>query len=177
LCLTGSRRKLGVFIYLDFDGVLHPDSVYTQKDKLNPVVLRGPGELFMHSHILNGALAYYPDAKIILSTNWVKALGFELTLKLMPTRLAEKVVGSTASLLHAGWEGPASNVSRFHQIYSHVRQNNITQWLAIDDLHSGSEKWPENMLHRLVLTDQALGLGSEEAKADLNTKLMEIEYP
>lgn len=168
---------MAMIIYLDFDGVLHPDSVYTQRDELNPVVLRGPGELFMHSHILIGALAYYPDAKIILSTSWVRVLGFKRTLKLMPTRLAEKVVGSAASLMHAGWEDPACNVSRFHQIYSHVKQNNITQWLAIDDLHSGSEKWPADMRHRLVLTDQALGLGSEETQADLNTKLMEIEYP
>ncbi|MDP3211736.1 hypothetical protein [Methylotenera sp.] len=54
--------------------------------------------------------------------------------------------------------------------------SNIKRWIAIDDLHSGYQNWPVEYKDKLVLTEQSKGLGCFEAQADLNTKLMEIEY-
>lgn len=164
-----------MIIFLDLDGVLHPDAVYNPKNK--PLELRAPGELFMHAQVLIDALAYYPEARIILSTSWVRILGYERTVKKMPERLAERVTGATwHKHMVQGGQDPFSWMNRFQQIESHVKRNGIKKWLAIDDLHSGSEGWPEELAHRLVLTEQSVGLGCVNALADLNTKLMELQY-
>ena len=48
-------------------------------------------------------------------------------------------------------------------------RNNVQKWLAIDDLHSGSEidYWPKEHRHLLVLTEESVGLGCPKAQADL----------
>lgn len=164
-----------MIIFLDFDGVLHPDAVYNPKNK--PLELRAPGELFMHAHILIDALAYYPEARIILSTSWVRILGYERTVNKMPAGLAARVVGATwHKRMVIDGQDPFSWMTRYEQIESHVKRNGIKRWLAIDDLHSGSEDWPAEQMIRLVLTEQFKGLGYIVAQADLNTKLMEIQY-
>lgn len=164
-----------MIIFLDFDGVLHPDAVYNPRNR--PLELMAPGKLFMHAHILEDALAFYPEAKIILSTSWVRILGYELTLKKMPVNLQVRVVGATwhKEIIIDG-QDPFNSMTRYQQIDRHVKTNGIKRWLAIDDLHSGSEAWPTEQLHRLVLTEQSKGLGCIDAQADLNTKLMEIQY-
>jgi hypothetical protein len=165
-----------VIIYLDFDGVLHPDAVYNPPNK--PIELRGPGELFMHAHVLEEALAIYPEAKIILSTSWVRALGFDRTIKKMPPKLAARVTGATwHNKLRQDNYDPFSNMSRFKQIMNHVNKNAVENWIAIDDLHSGHEvySWPKDQSHLLVLTEESKGLGCPKAQADLNKKLKEMK--
>lgn len=164
-----------MIIYLDFDGVLHPDAVFRPSNK--PLELRAPGELFMHAGILLEALAPYSGAKIILSTSWVRMLGYERTLKKMPTELREMVTGATwHKSMRQGNQDPHSWMTRYEQILAHVNRNNVQQWLAIDDLHSASEvnQWPEKHHHLLVLTEQELGLSCPNSQADLKLKLREI---
>ncbi|MBC7751147.1 MAG: hypothetical protein H7Z73_05430 [Candidatus Saccharibacteria bacterium] len=166
-----------MIVFLDFDGVLHPDAVFAARNK--PLELRAPGELFMHAPVLEQALAFYPEAKIILSTSWVRILSFERTLKKMPAKLQARVIGATwHKHMVQGGQDPFSWMTRFQQIDSHVKRNGIKNWVALDDLHSAYEvaEWPDNQRHRLVLTEQSKGLGCEEAQADLNTKLLEIQY-
>lgn len=161
-----------MIIYLDFDGVLHPDAVYQVKNK--PLELRAPGELFMHTEILLDALAPYPEANIILSTSWVRSLGFDRTVKKMPAKLGERVLGSTwHKVIRQDNYDPFSYMSRYKQIMLHVNKNAIGRWIAIDDLFSGSEDWPAEHISKLVLTEESKGLSCKEAQADLNKKLME----
>lgn len=166
-----------MIIFLDFDGVLHPDAVYSPRNR--PLELRAPGELFMHAPVLIEALAYYPEAEIVLSTSWVRVLGYERTLKKMPVNLQARVIGATwHKHMVIDGQDPFSWMNRYEQIESHVKRNGIKKWLAVDDLHSGSElyQWPENSRHLLVLTEENKGLGCPDAQADLITKLMEIQY-
>lgn len=158
-------------IYLDFDGVLHPNAVY------KPLELRAPGSLMMHSGALESCLAPYPNAKLVLSTNWVYVFGIEVALSHLTPTLRARVIGSTWSKPE-GDEAiePFSRMTRFQQIMSHVTRNNIKRWIAIDDLHSGYQEWPLEYKKKLVLTEQSIGMGCAEAQADLNTKLMEIQY-
>jgi hypothetical protein len=46
-----------MILFLDFDGVLHPDAVYLERGR---PVLRADGELFMWAHHLVDALASAP---------------------------------------------------------------------------------------------------------------------
>src|SRR5687768_9353226 len=62
-------------LYLDFDGVLHPEAVFL--DAYRGIHLRGTfgRSLFENTHILAGELDPYPNVKLVLSTSWVRVLG------------------------------------------------------------------------------------------------------
>lgn len=57
-----------LFLFLDYDGVLHPDAVYQTRRGLE---LRASGQLLMHASVLEEILDEFPQAKIVLSTSWV----------------------------------------------------------------------------------------------------------
>jgi len=164
------------YLYLDFDGVLHADSVYNTRGRPE---LMAPGVLFQHAHILEEALGYHPEVKIVLSTSWVGAFGFEATLAYLPTRIQKRVIGYT-------WQEPRqvgmyaldsfSDLTRFQQIMAHVANNGITNWLALDDLHSNSQTWWEKYGRHLVLCHPDKGLGDQDVQAALNTALMEYQH-
>lgn len=162
-------------LYLDFDGVLHPDAVYQSKQGL---VLRAPGELFMHADILIEAIKVNPDIKIVLSTSWVNALGYQTTLNHMPKLLRDRVIGATYRKKSRDYYTSHSfdHMTRFQQIHAHVKANAISSWVAIDDLHSNTQDWPLEYWPHLVICDASKGLGDEETQADLNTKLLEFRY-
>lgn len=161
-----------MIVYLDFDGVLHPDAVFRPRNK--PLELRAPGSLMMHTPILEAIMEQHPEIEIVLSTSWVREFGYERTLKRMTPSLAARVTGATWHK-HMRANGrdtdPFNWMSRFQQIESHVKRNAIKHWLAIDDLHSGSEDWPEEMRHHLVLTESAVGLSCEHVQQELITKI------
>jgi len=164
-----------MILFLDFDGVLHPDAVFRPRNK--PLELRAPGALMMHAQILEAILELHPEVEIILSTSWVREFGYERTLKKMPHSLAARVTGATwhkAMRINGRDTDPFGWMSRFQQIEANVKRNNIKNWLAIDDLHSGSEDWPEEFRHHLVLTEGAVGLGCERVQQELKQKLMEL---
>jgi hypothetical protein len=164
--------NINMIIFLDFDGVLHPDAVYRPRNKA--LELRAPGELFMHAPILEEALSFYPEAQIILSTSWVRMLGYERTLEKMPPNLAARVTGATwHKHMAQGGLDPFSWMTRYEQIIAHINRHGVQKWLAIDDLHSGTEvvNWPKQHRHLLVLTEEAKGLGCLEAQANLKTIL------
>lgn len=62
-----------MILFLDYDGVLHPDSAHLIRGS---PVLRAEGELLMWMPILEDILEPYPDVSIVLSTSWVRVLGF-----------------------------------------------------------------------------------------------------
>jgi hypothetical protein len=153
-------------LYLDLDGVLHPDAVYRGKKGLE---LRAPGHLLMHAHILINVLDRYPDIKIVLSTSWVRMLGYDKTLSKLPQSIQERVIGATwhrHMKSDTGYD-PFSHMTRFEQIHSHVGRNAIKHWLALDDLHSGEETWPQEFQDRLILCNGELGLGEPEVQGSL----------
>jgi len=165
-----------LIIFLDFDGVLHPDAVYTIANLKHNFF--GEGALFMHTPILEKLIEPYPELKIVLSTNWARRIGYENTRNKLPIKLQERVVGAT---LHTQtkqmYQDPyGSNISRFEQIEWHASNNDIKQWLATDDLFSGTEikKWSDDYRHLLVLTEQSKGLACLETQSENQTKLMEL---
>ena len=161
-----------VVLFLDIDGVLHPDSVYRSKRGLE---LRAPGHLLMHTEILINILGHYPNVDVVLSTSWVRTFGYNKTLSKLPLGLRQRITGATwhrHMKSESGYD-PFSHMTRFDQIYLHVKRNGIKRWLAIDDLHSGEEGWPKEFQQHLVLCDCFSGLDDENVVMELNTKLAE----
>jgi hypothetical protein len=162
-----------VILFLDFDGVLHPDAVYLRQS--GHIELRAEGALFMWADRLTTALEPYPDARIVLSTSWARHLGFSRARKALPADLAARVVGATwHSAMGKGWPDYIAwdKQTRFEQIAAYMsRLPAPVPWLAIDDDDRG---WPDAQRSNLVFTDGPAGLSAEDAQADLSRKLHDL---
>lgn len=169
-----------MIIFLDFDGVLHPDAVYHSSNK--PLELRAPGALMMHAAVLEAILDEHDPhrhIKIILSTSWVRFLGFSKTLKKMTPGLRSHVGGATWHSAMAKPDGrpysrdtdPFNWMPRWQQIEWYVNRHEVQHWIAIDDLHSGQEAWPDDLRDHLILTDSEKGLGCLHVQDELKRKL------
>ena len=90
-----------VLLFLDFDGVLHPDAVYLTR---RGVELRADGALFMWSPHLVEALEQQQNVRIVLSTSWARKLGFQRARAALPAELQARVIGATwHSAMGRGW--------------------------------------------------------------------------
>ena len=150
-------------LYLDYDGVLHPDEVYRVGKQ---IVLRMDGfALFEWGSILEMLVAPYPQLQIVLSSSWVRVVGFDDALARLPQGIQRRVVGATWHR-HGprGWE----YLTRYEQIHRNVERHRHQRWLAIDDDGAG---WPDELRGSLVLTDSLLGLGAVSAQQELAEKL------
>ena len=167
-------------LFLDYDGVLHADDVYRNK---SGIALKSGGTLFEHAHILAVAIEHfsdnfsaqkntqknepYPEINIVLSTSWVRELGFERAKKYLPPSLQSRVTGATyhsSFELDDGLQMPWVLLNRYEQIARHVMKHNIKDWLAVDNDNEG---WPSTLNHRLVHTNDDLGLGDLAAQQRL----------
>lgn len=160
-----------MILFLDFDGVLHPDGVYLRLN--GQIELRAEGELFMWSPHLVDALAPHQDVKIVLSTSWARNIGFQRARAALPAELQTRVIGATwHSAMGRGWPDqiPWDNQTRYEQIQAYLsRLSTPARWLAVDDDDRG---WGDSDRQRLIQTDPNLGLSSPETRAELAKKLV-----
>lgn len=161
-----------MILFLDFDGVLHPDAVYLRHS--GQIELRTEGALFMWADRLAAALQPHPGVRIVLSTSWVRNIGFHRARKALPADLAVRVVGATwHSGMGKGWPDyiPWDNQTRYEQIQAYLsRLSAPARWIAVDDDAQG---WASAELHRLIQTDPNSGISSPETLAALAGKLEE----
>lgn len=159
-----------MILFLDFDGVLHPDAVYLTRR--GDIELRAEGELFMWSSLLIDALTNHPDIWIVLSTSWARNLGYDLARKALPPALRSRVIGATwHSGMGRGWPDRIlwDVQTRYDQIATYLnRLPDPVPWLAVDD---DGEGWPDCQRERLVLTDSMQGLSAPRALDELMNRL------
>jgi hypothetical protein len=161
-------------LFLDFDGVLHPDEVYLTRTGPK---LRTTGELFMWAPLLVEALARYPEVRIVLSTSWVRNLGFDRARKRLPDALKARVVGATwHSSMAKGWadQDQWDQGSRHDQILRYAARANLSEWLALDD---DSVDWKAQHHWNLVQTDPGKGLSDRRVITTLHAKLEQLRNP
>lgn len=166
-CPTSSRLTPNDrVLFLDFDGVLHPDDVYRTQSGLE---LRAPGQLMMHAGILVAILKEFPQVRLSLSTSWVRILVYRRARAALPPELQAVTVSSTwhSRMPKAPFEG-YDMYSRYHQIHAAVARAGLTNWLALDD--DPYESWPDHD-RRLIRTDPDLGLSSVPTQEELRIKL------
>src|ERR1700733_9510257 len=86
----------GFVLYLDFDGVLHPENVYVRPGR-GPYIESPAGhELFENIGLLKKVLLPYPDLRIVLSTSWVRVYkSVARVARKLPPELRNRVVGAT----------------------------------------------------------------------------------
>jgi hypothetical protein len=168
----GTPAMVPLTLFLDFDGVLHPDAVYRRRGhgvflhKASlPPEYHG-SELFGYAGHLMDVLNDFPTVRIVLSSSWVASLCFTTALSRLPPALQKRVVGATYHSRHTpDWDLQ----TRYQQIMVHVERHHLGQaWIAIDN---DSEGWPDAKWDRLVLTDDLRGISDPKAQAELRSKL------
>ena len=155
-----------MILFLDFDGVLHPDAVYRLRGR---PVLREQGELFMWSGLLLDVLASRPDVRIVLSTSWAREFGFSRARRYLPPALHSRVIGATwhSAMLHDDDYRPGNwweQATRYEQIKRWASRAAVQEWIAIDDQPEG---WPDAERGRLVATDSNFGLSAPSSRIRL----------
>lgn len=163
-------RKGGQVVYLDFDGVLHPSEVYRRRPlgiHLSHSYVLAGHRLFEHTALLSELLAPHPDVSIVLSTSWVRVLGFARARGHLPPALAQRVVGAT---YHSAMKyGSAfEHMSRGQQVLADVGRREPRAWLALDD---DDELWPVAHTQKLVVSDPDKGIGAPAVTVALQAAL------
>jgi hypothetical protein len=157
----------GLILYLDFDGVLHPENVHMRAGR-GPYIESPEGHaLFEHCELLEKVLLPYPDVRIVLSTSWVRVYKSvaRVARKLTP-ELQARVVGAT---YHLSMDAESfRQAPRGMQIWSDVLRREPDDWIAVDDdyLH-----WPSWARDKLVRTHEILGISAPVVLAELRAKL------
>jgi len=159
-------------IYLDVDGCLHGGGATKHR---TPPTIRPelPGHtLFECAPILEGILEPYPDIGIVLSTSWVRVLGFERAKSYLIPSLQARVIGAT---YHKRYMSKADfeAMPRHAQILQDVARRRPREWIAIDD--EFGDDVPDAAWPHFVQTPSELGLACPRAAAAL-TQLLSSFY-
>lgn len=158
----------GRVLMLDYDGVLHPDSVYLIH-KRGPTLVNAPGHrLFENCGLLDEVLAPYPQLRIVLSTSWVRRYrgSVRRVARRLTPSLQARVIGAT---YHSRMDPDEfAQAPRGMQVWSDVLRRKPTTWLALDDdyLH-----WPTWCRDNLVRTHPIFGIAEPGVLAELKAKL------
>ena len=124
-------RPNDAVVFLDFDGVLHPNAAFRTK---RGIELRAPGELMMHAKTLENVLLDFPEVRICLSTSWGRLLGYGRARAALPTSLQERTASATWHSRMRGMPGEGYDMfSRYEQICGAVTRAGFKRWIALDD--------------------------------------------
>lgn len=172
-------KRATTILYLDFDGILHPDKAYRMlkgRVILRYPELRAPGHTFFEGEpLLVKMLDQFPSVAIVLSTSWVRKIkNYREIVQLLSPALQARVIGST---FHSRLTDRFSydSMSRGQQIQEDVLHRRPSAWIALDD---DDELWPAQSRDRLVTVDSELGLLFDpEAQLRLERALIRVTNP
>ncbi|HEX4585044.1 MAG TPA: HAD domain-containing protein [Burkholderiaceae bacterium] len=125
-----------MIVFLDFDGVLHPDPC--------PEASR----LFENAPRLAVALDDFPQVALVLSTAWRQGATYEQLLMLLPPLLRERVIGVTPNFADFAAEASLVPYQRQAECLHWMRQSGLQHddWIALDDRPSGFTPYCENLI-------------------------------
>lgn len=120
--------KESLLIFLDFDGVTHPD-----KDRSNRETLERAGGYFCRLPRLEDMLREpeFADAKIVVSSTWRDHMTIHQLREFFALDVRDRVIGTTPRRInHQG------NYQRLAEIKAFLanHSNPAAPWIAIDDL-------------------------------------------
>ena len=146
-------------LYLDFDGVLHPDAVLSQR-KGTLAVMKEPGHsLFENAPVLEQLLRSYQDVRIVLNTSWAWHFGCETAKRWLPQALQERVIGCTEEVVR-GFRVAHKGI----HVAEDMKTRQPSAWVAIDNEGFG---WTDAQRSHLVLCDDVQGLGKPETRLEV----------
>lgn len=152
--------------YLDYDGVLHDGNVLRNRTR-GMYIATPQREFFEWMPILEELMAPYPEVKIVLSTTWIRELGFDQAKQELSLPLRERVIGAT--FLHPKIvKTEFDMLPRGMQILGDVMRRTPAAWFALDDDAFG---WPAKYRDNLIETDSARGLSDPQVSERVRSAL------
>jgi hypothetical protein len=100
------------FLYVDFDGVLHPNSFEK-------------GKAFCLMPLLEQAL-HGSDVRVVISSSWRHHETEVYIQSLFPASIRSLLFGFTGEPLGGRW-------ARWQEIFNHAAVHDVTEWRALDD--------------------------------------------
>jgi len=154
-----------ITIFLDYDNVLHRCDSYVTPSG----IIGAPGAvLFEYAEQLASLLQPFAT-EIVISSDWVSAVGFEAARDALPSaRLRERVVGTSQP--EDGVINAFRKLPRGVQVQRYVKAHRLVRWLAIDDRADGFE----NCRDRLVRCQESVGLGDIDVQQLLSLRLHKL---
>jgi hypothetical protein len=140
--------KSELILFLDFDGVLHPDPPSNSA----PLMCRAP--------LLQAWLEQYPQVSVVISSTWRLKRTLPQLQALFP-EWSDRIVGVTPNI-------PQEIYQRQHECETWMRDHSKpwVHWLALDD-----RAWNFRPFERrLVLTDPTTGLTESDLVSSTNAK-------
>lgn len=125
-----------MIVFLDFDGVLHPDPCAE------------PARLFEHGPRLAQALRSFPAVALVLSTSWRQKRPYDQLLQMLPPLLQQRTIGLTPTF---GDFTPATGLTPYRRQAecAHWLEHNRLHpehWLALDDRPGEFTPYCENLI-------------------------------
>lgn len=152
-----------MILYLNFDGVLHPDRLVYVKG-LTPSLVATGHSPFEHAGFLAEILEPYDDIELVLNTWWTFFVGVDLTLELLPLELASRVVDATLALSSRYDSLP----SRCKEAEKHIASKNKQQTLLLDNSNA---RYSWDLVPYMLLLDPTEGMASMAARRALARKI------
>ena len=145
-------------LFLDFDGVLHPEPCYRDED------------LFCRRPLFEAVMREAPSVEIVITSTWRETRDLETLRGFFSDDIAVRIIGVTPSWLDllALAEEIGPTYLRQIEIEGFLRQQNRVweSWIALDD----KAHWFRPFLPNLVLCDAKTGL-CEQSAATLRRRL------
>jgi len=133
---AGSFKEIAVIVFLDFDGVLHPDPCTERR------------RLFENAHRLVDSIAPFAEVGLVLSTAWRTTRPFAELLQTLPPALSDRVIDRTPLF---GDFKPRTNLvpyRRHAECIQWLSQNHLQDgaWLALDDRPDDFAPYCDNLI-------------------------------
>ncbi|NHQ84864.1 hypothetical protein HA050_01895 [Iodobacter sp. HSC-16F04] len=151
--------KSSIFIYLDFDGVLHQDGEPAIDE--NGRLCKNPN-LFCWLDDLQHVLNDFEDVRIIVSSDWRRLFEDETLIRLL---------GNVGSRFSGVVE--CTNSERYVEILQDASNRKIIYWLAIDDHESIEVAAPSD--ERLIFCRPDKGIGELAKQEELKQKIRALQ--
>ena len=125
-----------MILFLDFDGVLHPDPCYDAS------------RLFENAPRLAHTLRGFPRVTLVLSTSWRQTRPYEQLVAMLPAPLRQRVIGATPNFSDCSPSAALVPYRRQAECLHWMRQNRLQDeaWLALDDRPNWFAPYCENLI-------------------------------
>lgn len=140
-----------MILFLDFDGVLHPEPLYDES------------QLFCRLPMLEDCLSAFPEVSIVISSTWRDLRTLDELRELFSQEIGSRIVGTTPSWRDIPEIVATIGYQRHAEIEGWLRQAGVPweKWVAIDD-----KPWLfKPFLSNLVVCDTAVGLDEHSIQA------------
>ncbi|MDR6202139.1 HAD domain-containing protein [Paraburkholderia graminis] len=150
-------------LYLNLDGVLHPNHV-TCLPGCVPVLTVCDHEVLEHAPVLADVLEGHSNVNIVLNTWWTFYLGLDACIEMLPSPLACRVSAATIGCVTCYDSIP----DRAIEMEKHIARQAKSCFIVLD--HNNARYRPELLPH-LLLLDPEEGLAALTARRSLARRL------